>query len=438
MSTLRQRLCILLANAVARILRSISERIGPDIPGSAAETGIRQNPRLATGNRDLVDKLLGAGANGGAGWRGCDGKTLLHAAAEGGNVPVIARLRRAGAGGDMKAKTLDTGHTPLDLAVVGGKAAAAEALIMAGADVNVLDSKNDGPLHLAIKGGHVRIAKDLLLSGVNPVQARSSGNFPIHLAAWHGLDEVVLALVEKGIDLNCLNYKRGTPLHVAKIRSAPEQRAAIRALFEAGADIEGPGIRGRTPLRHAARSGSYAAILTLLQLGANVNSKDDVGKNPLHCACFFCHHDAADLLLRWGADETAVNLEGETVVSMVIRRIAEALETRCPPLERVSKLLARAPQDRAWRRRGFLVLCRAHRDRVRLAVEIPVAAAEATEGPQQRPRCCARTGRWRSGWRWMGHMEAVVEQARVGVAYAPGLELCGKAPSVGSMVCRPG
>ncbi|CAN0077552.1 unnamed protein product [Ectocarpus sp. 6 AP-2014] len=38
----------------------------------------------------------------------------------------------------------------------------------------------------------------------------------------------------------------------------------------------------------------------------------------------------------------------------------------------------------------------------------------------------------------MGHMKAVVEQARVGVAYAPGLELCAKAPSVGSMVCRPG
>ncbi|CAN0348494.1 unnamed protein product, partial [Ectocarpus sp. 12 AP-2014] len=133
-------------------------------------------------------------------------------------------------------------------------------------------------------------------------------------------------------------------------------------------------------------------MLTLLHLGANVNSKDDVGINPLHCACFFCHHDAADLLLRWGADETTVNFKGETVISMVKRRIAEAPEARHPPLERASKLLARAPQDRAWRRRGFLVLCRAHPDRVRLAVEIPTAAAAATEGPQQHPWCRARTG----------------------------------------------
>ncbi|CBN79339.1 F-box domain and ankyrin repeat protein [Ectocarpus siliculosus] len=169
----------------------------------------------ATGNRDLVDKLLGAGANGGAGWRGCHGKTLLHAAAEGGNVQVITRLRNAGAGEDMKAKALDTGHTPLDLAVIGGKEAAAKALIMAGANVNMLDATNDGPLHLAITGGHVGIAKDLLLSGANPVQAGSNDNFAIHLAACYGLDEVVLALVQKGVDLNCVNTRGEIPLCVA-------------------------------------------------------------------------------------------------------------------------------------------------------------------------------------------------------------------------------
>ncbi|CAM9170166.1 unnamed protein product [Ectocarpus sp. 8 AP-2014] len=192
--------------------------------------------------------MLGAGANGGASWRGCHGKTLLHAAAEGGNVQGITRLSRAGAGGDMKAKTLDSGHTPLDLAVAGGKRAAAKALIMAGADVNALDATNDGPLHHAIKGGHVGIAKDLLLSGANPMQAGSNGDFPIHLAAWHGLDEVVLALVQKGIDLNCVNNKGDTPLcmavrenHVATMKAAASNKAgAIRALFEAGADIDGP------------------------------------------------------------------------------------------------------------------------------------------------------------------------------------------------------
>ncbi|CAM9717813.1 unnamed protein product [Ectocarpus sp. 13 AM-2016] len=149
----------------------------------------------ATVNRDLIDKMLGAGASGSGSWRGCHGKTLLHAAAEGGNVQGIKRLHRAAAGRDIKANTLDSGHKPLDLAIAGGKRAAAKALIMAGADVDTLDAMNDGPLHHAIKGGHVGIAKDLSLSGADPMQAGSNGDFPIHLAAWHGLDEVVLALV---------------------------------------------------------------------------------------------------------------------------------------------------------------------------------------------------------------------------------------------------
>ncbi|CAM9785729.1 unnamed protein product [Ectocarpus fasciculatus] len=372
-----------------------------------------------TGNRDLVDKLLGAGANGGAGWRGCHGKTLLHAAADGGDVHIITRLRRAGAGGDMKAKALDTGRTPLNLAVFGGKEAAAKALIMAGADVNVLDVANDGPLHLAIKGGHVGIAKDLLLSGANPVQAGSDGDLPIHLAARHGLDEVVFALGEKGVDLNCRNTMGMTPLwlavggdHVTTTKlllaegaepncGSPvlhyagklNKAAAIPVSIEAGADIEGRCVLGRTPLQYAAAYGSCAAMLALLELGANVNSKDPRGETPLYCACFFGKHDAADLLLRWGADENAVDSEGETLVSMVMQRIADAAQARRRPrFENISKLLARAPQDRAWRRRGFLVLCRVHPDRVRLAVEIPAAAAEATGRPQARPRTRARTG----------------------------------------------
>ncbi|CAM9532320.1 unnamed protein product, partial [Ectocarpus fasciculatus] len=348
-----------------------------------------------TGNRDLVDKLLGAGANGGAGWRGCHGKTLLHAAAEGGSVQVITRLRRAGAGGDTKAKTLDTGRTPLSLAVVGGQKAAVGALIMNGGDVNILDSTNDGPLHLAIKGRHVGIAKDLLLSGANPTQAGSNGDFPIHLAAGRGLDEVVLALVQRGVDPNGTSTGGWTPLYLLQMAARENQAAAVRALVEAGADIEGRGsIALKSPLQQAARFGSCAAMLTLLQLGANVNAKNDFGRTPLFyaCVCGGHDHDAADLLLRWGADETAVDSEEESVASIVIRHIAGAPEAWRPRLERISKLLARAPQDRAWRRRGFLVLCRAHPDRVRLEVEIPTAAAEATEQLQERPRSRPRTG----------------------------------------------
>ncbi|CAN0142903.1 unnamed protein product, partial [Ectocarpus sp. 4 AP-2014] len=152
----------------------------------------------ATANPDLVSKLLRAGADGGAGWRGCGDKTLLHAAAEGGNVHVVSTLSRAGAGVDMDTKAPGTGHTPLHLTVLGGNAAAAKALIMAGADVNVRDDKRDTPLHLAIRQGHVEIAEYLLLSGADPNLQGSTGAFPIHLAVDSSQDEIVVALAHKG------------------------------------------------------------------------------------------------------------------------------------------------------------------------------------------------------------------------------------------------
>ncbi len=44
--------------------------------------------------------------------------------------------------------------------------------------------------------------------------------------------------------------------------------------------------------------------------------------------------------------------------------------------QRVRNLLARAPADRAWRRRGLMVLCRAHPDRLRLEGALAGLAAK--------------------------------------------------------------
>ena len=52
----------------------------------------------ADGNADLFNALIGAGANGRAGWRGCEGRTLFDAAAVGGNAEVVSALVAAGAG----------------------------------------------------------------------------------------------------------------------------------------------------------------------------------------------------------------------------------------------------------------------------------------------------------------------------------------------------
>lgn len=91
------------------------------------------------GNLSLVERLLRAGADAGAGWRGCRGRTLLDAAALGGNADVMSALIRGGAGADVNKVTVSSRRSALYTATCCGRDAAAKRLILAGADVNFRD-----------------------------------------------------------------------------------------------------------------------------------------------------------------------------------------------------------------------------------------------------------------------------------------------------------
>ncbi|CBJ29888.1 similar to ankyrin 2,3/unc44 [Ectocarpus siliculosus] len=315
-----------------------------------------------TGNAALVEKLLKVGANASAGWRGCDGRTLMHAGAEGGSEQVISMLTRAGAGKYINDQAPLSGLTPLHLAVSGGKLAATKVLMLAGADVNRLDADGVAPLHLALQHGHAELAQVLLLGGADADKQLRNGNFPIHLAARRGEDGVLRSLLHKGAKVDRRCSAGNTPLchaldagHISTVNVSlgwgclwlePTSKTCIA---------------GRPPLCVSTFSISYfAAMLALLKLGADLHAKcPHNGMTALHTACHVVNPDAADLLLRWGADETAVDWNGATT-SAVIPRIDEAPEENGPAILRLTKLLKFADQDRTWRRRGLLVMCRAH------------------------------------------------------------------------------
>ena len=69
------------------------------------------------------------------------------------------------------------------------------------------------------------------------------------------------------------------------------------------------------------------------------------------------------VLLRAGANEEIVDDNGKKVID-VIRRDFQGGDWLDEDDKRMRQLLADAPADRAWRRRGYLVLCCAHPDRV--------------------------------------------------------------------------
>lgn len=81
-----------------------------------------------------------------------------------------------------------------------------------------------------------------------------------------------------------------------------------------------------------------------------------------HCTFLVCRTQergaeaATDPLLRWGADETALDRDGKTPAEVLdVPREGYPSQNE---IDRVRLLLARAPADTARRRRGWLVMLR--------------------------------------------------------------------------------
>ena len=399
---------------------------------------------LAEGENDLTLGLLKAGADAGAGWKGCDGRTLLCAAAEGGNEEVVSSLLEAGGLEELDDSIGEKSMTALHRAVTGGHSDAARALMLAGANVKLLDSRNRSPLHYAVEDGDLQLTEDIILAGADYNAKDADGDTPLHLAAARDKAIFLRTLVRRRARVNVANNKGQSPLHVAvergrvggakvllKAGADPDARygggnrysplflarrslamtkillehgadvksseaigctalhwaadsseqGVIEALVEAGADLGAKSstvnydhavtydhadqelpivFNGMTPLHDAVYSRNYPGILALLHKGADINVKDDDGLSPLHAVCKFSalnrSVDVADFLLRQGADETVRDNNGHTAEDLI--------EGHGSPQRRLRRLLTNAQADRAWRRRGMLVMCRSRCDKV--------------------------------------------------------------------------
>ena len=390
----------------------------------------------ARGNLELFNKLLGAGANGAAGWRGCRGRTLLDAAALGGNEDVVSGLLGAGAQPDVNVVSVSSGRSALFTATYCGHALVANRLVIAGADVNFTDPvRKWSVLHEAVWGGHEQLTNDLVRSGADLNTRYYYGCTPLHLVAARGHNGIVSNLLLRGADKDAVNEDGDTPLILAAEFTRPcvaetlltagadfsirsnstysaldiaakkgnvrvvqailgqgayvddhdevgftalhvagefDQAGVVQALVEAGANIELKNFRGVTPFFHAARHSSREAMLALRRHGASVNVRDNSGDTALHKAC--CQkcaglEAAVDLLLRWGADEDALNNDDQTPSA---RLDLPHGDTEKPAsrdeIERTRVLLSRAPSDRAWRRRGWLIMLRSRAEKAREAI----------------------------------------------------------------------
>jgi hypothetical protein len=103
--------------------------------------------------------------------------------------------------------------------------------------------------------------------------------------------------IKTGADVNGLDARRESngrrPLNYAAIRN---DTAMIRALLDAGTNINLANRSGFTPLHHAAEAGSTEAATLLITNGANLTLRNRYGQTPEQTATASHHPEVAEML----------------------------------------------------------------------------------------------------------------------------------------------
>ncbi len=191
--------------------------------------------------------------------------TGLHAAAQRGDAAKIARLVASGAA----VNSTDThGRTPLHVATYARQRDAIAALVKAGADINRLENDRYDAVTIASVADDEETLRVLLQLGASAKQTTSRYDGTALIAAAHlGHDGVVRQLIAAGAPLDHVNNLHWTAAIEAVVLGdgGSRHQATLKALIDAGANLQLADRHGQTPLA-LARSRGYSAMVRMLEI----------------------------------------------------------------------------------------------------------------------------------------------------------------------------
>lgn len=192
----------------------------------------------------------------------------LHAAAQRGDVAQIARLLKAGAAIDA---TDGAGRTALHVATFARQGAAVRALIEAGAHHAKLENGRYDAVTIAAVADDEATLRTLLQLGASAKLVTSRYDGTALIAAAHlGHDGVVRQLIAAGAPLDHVNNLHWTAVIEAIVLGdgGARHQATLKALIEAGANLQLADRNGQTPLALAKARGYGAMVAMLEKAGA--------------------------------------------------------------------------------------------------------------------------------------------------------------------------
>ena len=190
--------------------------------------------------------------------------TGLFAAAERGDAAQIRALITKGEKPDARDPH---GRTPLHVAAYGANHEAMRALVSGGANPNALENDRYDIVTIAAVANDVPTLKVALAIGASAKNVTSRYDGTALIAAAHlGHVEIVRALIRAGSPLDHVNNLGWTALIESIVLGdgGPRHTETLRALIEAGANVNLADRNGQSPLA-LARARNYAAMAKLLQ-----------------------------------------------------------------------------------------------------------------------------------------------------------------------------
>jgi len=188
----------------------------------------------------------------------------LHAAAARGDLAKIEQLVAAKA--DINLRDAH-GRTPLHVATFAKQRAAVRALVQAGADKGALENDRYDAVTIAAVADDEETLRTLLSLGASAKLVTSRYDGTALIAAAHlGHDGVVRQLIAAGAPLDHVNNLHWTATIESIVlgNGGARHQATLKALVEAGANLQLTDRHGKTPLE-LARSYGYAEMARLLE-----------------------------------------------------------------------------------------------------------------------------------------------------------------------------
>lgn len=218
---------------MAAVQKALKERVSPNARNKAGYSALQM--ATANGQIDVMKYLIQKGAD--VNLRNKAGFTAMHSSKNKESIEVLIK-----AFGNINENDNLVKSTPLIEAASDGKSDVADALILAGADVN---------------------------------KETVQGDTALILAAANTNKKTVKLLLDKGAEIEKKNKNGDNALQMAAVFS---RKAIMEELLDAGAYVNTQNKNGITPLMYAVLYGKADIVKLLLNRGADANLKNHAGK----------------------------------------------------------------------------------------------------------------------------------------------------------------